>query len=231
MPTVPEDKLITIVIFSEALEFIDAARNCIQEMQKVLPVEDRETSSAPVVGALLTVCLQHCDSMLILAKTGSNDASIEALFRPAVESAFRLVWLCEKEDRAYKITKGEVHFPGLSQLMRRTIKGPIHIDGNHTVTHLHELAHAGIAQLKQHFREERLKRKDSERPIVLVAVGLLAMFLAWLACLSFCSFNKRMADVGKITAIFNQLMAPASKVCITLLSSTFPPEDLPHIAL
>ena len=206
---------------SEGTEALKKARGRLNEMQRLLPVEKRDTASAPIVGALLTVCLQHCDSILILAETGANDASAEALFRPAVESALRLAWLCEDKDRANKIATSEIHFPSFSLLMRKFLKNPIPIQGNHPTKHLHELAHAGMAQLKQHFRDERLKRNESERPAMLYGVGIVAMLLAWFICLSFCAFTEESEEAERITAVFVEALVPDLKELAVMLSAAF----------
>lgn len=67
------------------MEALLEAQENVRKIGQILPAEIRDTSPASVVGALLTVQLQHCDSIILLMMTGQNDASAEALLRPAIE--------------------------------------------------------------------------------------------------------------------------------------------------
>jgi len=95
------------------------AHKGVRLIQEILPIDVRDTAPASVVGALLTVSLQHCDSILLLHQTGVNDASAEALMRPMIESVLRLAWVVENEQRALQVTTKTTRFPKLSVLFRR----------------------------------------------------------------------------------------------------------------
>lgn len=191
-----------MAISCEDLEALKKGRECIQQMHKLLPVETRDTSPASVVGALLTVCLQHCDSILILLQTGENNASAEALLRPMVESAFRLLWLKGEKKRAKLVTANKMSFPSFSRLLRSVASRHDVANLQSATKSLHDLAHAGMTQLMQHFKEAHKESTPLHVKLGFRLAAMLVAMMAMIACGSFCVFTERGEDQERIAAHF-----------------------------
>jgi hypothetical protein len=190
-----------VTISPEDIKALKQAQQCVQQMHNLLPIETRDTAPASVVGALLTVSLQHCDSVLILLQTGANNASAEALLRPTIESVLRLAWLGEDHERAKQIMAKKINFPSFSRLMGRFVKKPAIGSVGDTVKNLHDLTHAGMMQLIQHFSEESKKRTPLEEAASLRLSAFLVVMLAMIACGSFSRFTKRKETGERLAAV------------------------------
>jgi len=182
------------------MEALIRAQEDVRRIAEILPADQRDTSPASVVGALLTVQLQHCDSIILLMMAGQNNASAEALIRPAVECFARLMWVCEDEQRALAVTANTLRFPSISPLLHRLSKKPPTTGSiDDTLKHLHGLTHAGMEQLMQYF--------SGRNPVPLEAMGVkftafLCFVLAFAAGARFCLFTKRTKETIEIARIF-----------------------------
>ncbi len=185
------------------MEALVEVQGHVRKVGQILPAETRDTSPASVVGALLTVQLQHCDSILLLLMTGQNDASAEALLRPAFESFARLMWVCEDEQRALAVTANTLRFPSLSSLLhwmsKKSPKKYSKTDIDNSMKTLHGFTHAGLEQLTQYF--------SARTPVPLDALGakyvaLLLFKFAFAAGASFCLFTKRKQESDELSQIF-----------------------------
>lgn len=191
-----------MVINARDQEALSNARELIAKMQTILPESIRDTSPADVVGALLTISLQHCDSILALALTGANQASYEALIRPATESVLRLHWVVESEQRAIQATSKIARFPRFSSLLKVPAKPTSKSSTTNPLTEMHDMAHAGMAQLIKHFADAE-KPSEPESIAYLRILAFLCVMLASIACLSFCQFTQRDDEMTKIKEIFS----------------------------
>jgi hypothetical protein len=200
------------------MEAFARAQKALRLIQEILPNNVRDTAPASVVGALLTVSLQHCDSILLLLQTGINDASAEALMRPMIESVLRLTWVAEDEQRALHVTTKTATFPKLSVLFRRL--DPSNKKAQTALPTLHGMTHAGMEQLIQYFRGW-----ETNKPPVRAAYPQLTAFLivlmAFLAGATFCKFTKRTEEIKRIGKVFEtygmRLLPEIKKILITML--------------
>ncbi|MGO9317616.1 MAG: DUF5677 domain-containing protein [Terracidiphilus sp.] len=168
-------------------------------IEEILPIDVRDTAPASVVGALLTVSLQHCDSILLLLQTGVNDASAEALMRPMIESVLRLTWVAKNEQRALQVTTKTVRFPNLSALIRHI--DPSNKKAQTALPTLHGMTHAGMEQLIQYFSGQKTN-KPPERAAVSQLAAFFIVSMAFLAGAAFCKFTKRTEEIKRIGKVF-----------------------------
>ena len=191
-------------VSGEDLHALKIGRECVQQMRSLLPVESGSAAPSPIVDALLTVCLQHCDSILLLLESGENVASAEALLRPMVESAFRLFWLMQKKDRADQITTGKLKFPGFSRLVRSVAGTAKQCPANlqTATTNLHDLAHAGVSQLRNHFKEAQENSNPFHVKRGFRLPPVLVMEMAMIACGSFCVITRKQQEHERIAEVF-----------------------------
>jgi hypothetical protein len=202
----------------EDLEALKQGRERIQAMQKLLPPADRDTAPDSVVGALLSVCLQHCDSIFILLQTGENAASAEALLRPIVESGLRLLWLAEEKGRAKLVTAKKMNFPNFSRLLRFLTKKtkPDNLGG--AVSQLHDLTHAGMTQLAQYFEGADKQRSPLQVTLGLRLAAILVVIMAMAACAGFCSLTGRKQELEKIaTTSIGYILRSSADVLNTIV--------------
>jgi hypothetical protein len=182
------------------MEAFARAQKGVRLIQEILPIDVRDTAPASVVGALLTVSLHHCDSILLLFQTGVNDASAEALMRPMIESVLRLAWVVENEQRALQVTTKTTRFPKLSVLFRRLDQS----SSKKTLTALpalHGLTHAGMEQLTQYFSGEETSKPPEHAAVPQLAAFLISI-MAFLAGATFCKFTKRTEEAKRIGKVF-----------------------------
>lgn len=181
------------------------ARGRVLALQHIFPENMRDTSPASVVGALLTVTMEHCDSILLLFQTGTNDASAQALLRPAFESLLRLGWVIENEQRARDVT-AKTGFPKFGQLFHEANKNLDKKKVGDGLALLHGLTHAGMEQLIPLFDKEK---QDPPLVVSLVAssVAFVLVLTAAAACGYFCVFTKRTAEVERLRAIVMDCIA------------------------
>jgi len=177
------------------VEALARARKGVQLIHEILPLSVRDTAPASIVGALLTVSLQHCDSILLLLQTGVNDASAEALMRPMIESVLRLAWAAEDEQRALQVTTKTARFPKLSALIRRL--DPSNKKAQTALPALHGLTHAGMEQLTQYFSGEETN-KPPEHAAIPQLVAFFIVLMAGVAGAMFCKFTKRTEEAKRI---------------------------------
>jgi hypothetical protein len=200
------------------VEALAHAQKGVRLIQEILPIDVRDTAPASVVGALLTVSLQHCDSILLLHQTGVNDASAEALMRPMIESVLRLTWVAENEQRALQVTTKTARFPKLSVLLRRL--DPSSKKAHTVLPTLHGLTHAGMEQLIQYVSGWETN-KPPEHAAVPQLTAFLIVVMAFLAGATFCKFTKRTEEIKRIGQVFEiyglGLLTGALKTLITLL--------------
>jgi len=192
------------------MEALAHARQCVQLMEQVLPHEVRDTAPTCIVGALLTVALQHCDSILLLTQTGKNKASAEALMRPAIESALRLAWVTEKDERAKEVTAKTARFPKFSKLFEGFVRNSGKKALSNSVETLHDLTHAGMGQLIQYFSGEK-KQNPMEEIAVLRGSAFLVVILAFIACVGFCRFTDRLDEAARIGQLFSDYSLSAGR--------------------
>jgi hypothetical protein len=212
----------------EDLEVLKQGRECLLAIQKLLPPADRDTAPDSVVGALLSVCLQHCDSVLILLQTGENAASAEALLRPMVESGLRLLWLAEEKGRAKLVTAKKMNFPNFSRLLRILTKKtppakktkPDNLSD--AVNQLHDLTHAGMTQLAQHFEGADKQRTPLEVKLGLRLTAILVVVIAMVACGGFCSLTGRKKDLEQIALTFSVYLLRSSTDVLNILGRLDP---------
>ncbi|MGD0683213.1 MAG: DUF5677 domain-containing protein [Terracidiphilus sp.] len=201
------------------IEAIARARKGVQLIEEILPNDVRDTAPASVVGALLTVSLQHCDAILLLFQTGVNNASAEALIRPMIESVLRLTWVAENEQRALQVTTKTARFPSLSVLFRR-LNQSSNKKAQTALPTLNCLTHAGMGQLIQYFSGEETT-KPPEREAVYQLTAFLIVLMAVLAGATFCKFTKRTEEIKRIGKVFEiyglGLLTGALKTLITML--------------
>jgi hypothetical protein len=187
------------------MEALIRAQEDVGRVGQILHAHIRDASPASVVGALLTVQLQHCDSIILLLMTGQNKASAEALIRPAVECFVRLMWVCEDEQRALAVTTNTLRFPSISILLHRLFRKNSETGIDDALKHLHGLTHAGMEQLMQHF--------SGRRPIPPETMGVkLAAFLCFVlastAGMRFCLFTKRTQESVELARMFESSFSP-----------------------
>jgi hypothetical protein len=192
-----------MAVSGEDLYALKIGRECVQQMRSLLPIESKGTETPSIVSALLTICLQHCDSVLLLLESGENVASAEALLRPMVESAFRLLWLAQKKERAEQITTGKMFFPSFSRLIRSTPgaakQNPVGLQT--ATTNLHDLAHAGMSQLRK-FEEAQNDGNPPQEKLSLRLPIILAMQMSLIASGSFCNITGKQQERDQITAVY-----------------------------
>lgn len=188
-------------------------------MQNILPAKSRDTAPASVVGALLTVCLQHCDSILILLQNGKNHASVEALLRPTFESSFRLIWLNEDKERAKLVMAKKANFPSFSHLIRKFAKMQVNNGLPDPVTSLHDSTHAGMWQLAQHFSETKKETTPILETMGFRLSAILVVMLAMIALGSFCEFTQRKEDQERIAAIWFAFLTRSTTEFLTTCTS------------
>ena len=181
------------------MEAFARAQKGVRLIQEILPIDVRDTAPASVVGALLTVSLHHCDSILLLFQTGVNDASAEALMRPMIESVLRLAWAAEDEQRALQVTTKTARFPKLSALIRRL--DPSNKKAQTALPALHGLTHAGMEQLTQYFSGEETSKPPEHAAVPQLAAFLISI-MAFLAGATFCKFTKRTEEAKRIGKVF-----------------------------
>jgi len=208
-----------MVLNTEDRDVLQQARRHLQTMRETLPPDSCDTAPNSIVGALLAVSFQHCDSILILMQAGENDASVEALLRPAIESSLRLQWLAEDKDRAKQIMANKMNFPSFSRLMGRFAKKPTNKDTGDPVKALHDYAHAGMLQLIRHVSESMNKRDPLEQGAVLRGAAFLVVLLAMIACGSFCVFTERKDEGERIAGIFRDHLLRALTDALALLTT------------
>lgn len=185
------------------MEVLVEIQGHVRKVGQILPADIRDTSPASVVGALLTVQLQHCDSILLLLMTRRSDASAEALLRPAFESFARLTWVCEDELRALAVTANTLRFPSLSFLLHRMSKknskkySKTGIDNS--MKTLHGFTHGGMEQLTQYFSARTQVPLDA---FGAKYVALLLFKFAFASGANFCLFTKRKKESDELSQIF-----------------------------
>jgi hypothetical protein len=111
-----------MTLLPKEAEALKRARFYISILSETAPQKTRKANADALVGALLTVCLQHCESILILLETRKHQASVEALMRSCYESFLRLMWATENDQRARQLAKGEINFPRFSALAKSMSK-------------------------------------------------------------------------------------------------------------
>ncbi len=193
-----------MAVSGEDLRALKIGRECIQEMRSLLPVESEGAAPCSLVDPLLTICLQHCDSILLLLEPGENVASAEALLRPMVESAFRLLWLMQKKERADQIKAGRLTFPSFSRLVRNVAGAAKRkpADLQTVTTNLHDLAHAGMLQLRNHFKEAQKNTNPIHVKLGHRLPAILAMQMAMIACGSFCVITGKQQEHEQIAQVY-----------------------------
>jgi hypothetical protein len=211
---------------SSDVEALARAQKALRLIQDILPNDVRDTAPASVVGALLAVSLQHCDSILLLLQTGVNDASAEALMRPMIESVFRLVWVAEDEQRALQVTTKTARFPKLSVLFR-------HIDPSNKKSQtalpiLHGMTHAGMEQLIQYFIGEETN-KPSERAVASQLAAFFIVLMAFLAGATFCKFTKRTEESKRISKVYETAFLGFFPGILKILLAMFPKPGTPPL--
>jgi hypothetical protein len=209
-----------MAVSGEDLYALKIGRECVQQMRSLLPIEPRDTKTPSIVSALLTICLQHCDSVLLLLESGENVASAEALLRPMVESAFRLLWIVQKKERAEQIASGKIVFPRFSRLIRSTPgaakQNPAELQT--ATTSLHDLAHAGMTQIRNLEEAQKDGNPTQEKLSVRVPI-ILAMQMSLIASGSFCIFTGKQQEHDQITAVY---LVHICGVLIEVLSALTP---------
>jgi hypothetical protein len=210
------------------MEAFARAQKGVRLIQEILPIDVRDTAPASVVGALLTVALQHCDSILLLLQTGVNDASAEALMRPMIESVLRLTWVTEDEQRTLQVTTKTAKFPKLSVLVRRL--DPSGKNAQTALPMLHGLTHAGMEQLIQYFSGEETN-KPPERAAVPQLTAFLIVVMAFLAGVMFCKFTKRTEEVKRIGKIFETYALGLLPGIIKIVVAMIPKPESPQVPL
>ena len=219
------DSLVNMDRSPNDMEAFARAQKAVRLIQEILPIDVRDTAPASVVGALLSVALQHCDSILLLYQTGVNDASAEALIRPMFESVLRLTWVAEDEQRALQVTTKIAKFPKLSVHFQRLDQSSS-LKSKTDLSHLHGLTHAGMEQLIQYFSGWETN-KPPEREVGFQLAAFLIIVMAFLAGATFCTFTKRTEEIKRIAKVFETygmgLLPEIKKILIAMI----PKPELP----
>lgn len=192
-----------MAVSGEDLHALKIGRECVQQMRSLLPVESRGTEPPFIVSSLLKICLQHCDSILLLLESGENVASAEALLRPMLESAFRLLWLMQKKERAEQITTGNMSFPSFSRLIR-SVSGAAKqtpADLQTATTNLHDLAHAGMFQLRN-LKEAQKNGNPLHVKLSFRLPAILVMHMSMIASGSFCVIMGKQQEFDQIAVVY-----------------------------